>query len=74
MEMMGWEPEGKVSEAAGIIIAGRLLEMVVTQLREGVDVDVVEGSEVIWNGILPDMPAAKVEALAQARRASFRGV
>lgn len=74
MEMLGWEPEGKVSEAAGIIIAGRFLEMVVTQMPEGVDVDVVDGAAVVWNGILPDMAAAKVEALAQARRAAFRAV
>jgi hypothetical protein len=74
MEILGWEPEGKVSEAAGIIIAGRLLEMVVTPMPDGVDVDVVDGAEVVWNGVLPTLAAAKVEAIAQARRASFRGV
>ena len=74
MEFYEWETEGDIGEAAGIVVAGRLLEMMVMPMPEGVDVDVVDGAEVVWNGVLPDMMTAKAEAIAQARRASFRVV
>jgi hypothetical protein len=74
MEILGWEPESDFGEAGGVVVRGRLFEALVTATTAGVEADVIDGGKVLWQGILPSVAAAKAEALARARRASFRVV
>lgn len=72
LEFYGWEKERGIGEAAAYGHADRLLDMLVTETPEGVEADVIDGATVIWRGVLPDMAAAKAEAVAQARRQFMR--
>ncbi|PSJ60471.1 hypothetical protein [Kumtagia ephedrae] len=72
LEFYGWEKEGRIGEAASYGHANRLLDMLVTETATGVEADVIDGADVIWRGVLPDMAAAKAEAIAQARRRFIR--
>jgi len=74
MELSGWERWEDHSEAGGVVVNGKSLDLLVTATAGGFEADVIDGAEVVWNGILPDMMTAKAEAIAQARRASFRVV
>jgi hypothetical protein len=74
MEILGWERWEGHSEAAGIVVNGKLLDMLVTATTGGFEADVVDGAEVLWRGVLPTMAAAKTEAIVQARRAGFRAI
>ena len=66
MEILGWEPESDFGEAGGVIVRGRLFEALITATPDGVEADVIDGGKVLWQGILPNVAAAKMEALARA--------